>query len=307
MKKKFTIILLVATLNFELLTLNCFAQPNGGFENWHAETSYQVPDKWQTWNFMSLAFPANPLSAFKATGIDKHSGNYALKLKTVFMNNNFFHDYISDTTGGIFTGKINISPPSYQYGFPYTGRPSKLEFWSKYTPVGNDSGGAVVFLKKWNGAIPDTIAVGVISIPTTLAYTLFHVNLTYLSNYLPDSAIIAFTSSKWPPAARQNSTLYIDDVEFTGWVGMDEPLKGLENKVILFPNPTKENVNIQVQIEEADNIQVIDASAKLIGNFKILNHVTTINTSGFATGTYLYDIRDKNDKILSKSKFNVVK
>ena len=136
--KKLIIIIGILTFNFTLYTLNSFSQPNGGFENWSSVYNIQEPDNWQTSNVLSLTSPPNPLSAFKATGIDKHSGNYALMLKTVFFNNNLNPQIFPDSAGFIFTGKITNNPIIIKKGYPFTGRPQKLEFWAKYQPVGND-------------------------------------------------------------------------------------------------------------------------------------------------------------------------
>ena len=304
--KKLIIISAILTSNFQLLTLICCAQPNGGFENWNLQYSYENPNGWQTLNFLSVIHPSNTVSVFKATGIDKHSGNYALKLKTVFVSSNPAPGGIDDTIGRIFTGKIIISPPSIQYGIPYTGRPEKLEFWCKYTPVGNDTGGAAVILSRWNGTGRDSIAAGLSLITATTTYTKYSVDLTYNSTALPDTIVIAFASSYLKIRARVGSTLYLDDVALTGWVGIDEHIVS-DEKVQLFPNPSKDYVNIFAQIEEAEDIQVVDASGRAMGQYKIQNYKANVNTSAFAEGIYLYDIRDKKNKILSKGKFNVVK
>ena len=136
--KKFIIIVTILTFNFQLFTLNCYAQQNGGFENWTTVVNYERPNNWENLNMLSLFSPPNPLSAFKATGVDKHSGNYALKIKSVYLNNNPSPNAIPDTIGFVFTGKVILSPPSLKLGVPYTGRPEKLEFGSKYVPVGGD-------------------------------------------------------------------------------------------------------------------------------------------------------------------------
>ncbi len=305
--KKLVFILTILNFNFQLLTFNCIAQPNGGFENWSNVNNYQDPDNWQTFNILSIVSSSNLLSAFKATGVDKHSGNYALKLKTISVISNPNPQMLPDTIGDVFTGKITISPPSLMYGFFYTGRPEKLEFWSKYMPVGNDTGGARVILRKWNGTAPDTIATGETNIIATGAYTLFQINLMYSSTALPDTATIIFASSKSAAIARVGSTLYLDDVAFTGWVGIDDFRTSTANKVKIFPNPAKDNLSIFVQIDDAKNVQVVDSSGKLVGVYKIQNSGAKINTSTFAEGVYFYEIRDKKDMILTTEKFNVIK
>jgi hypothetical protein len=285
--------------------LNCNAQPNGGFENWSTQYTYENPDNWQTLNFVTLF--GDPLSAFKATGVDKHSGNYALKLKTIFLNNNPVPGSLADTMGYVFTGKINTSPPSLNLGIPYTGRPEKLEFWSKYTPVGTDIAGISVVLKKWNGSGTDTIADGYLKIDTIISvYTFFQIYLTYHSTDLPDSVIIAFSSSYKKSIARVGSTLFIDDVALTGWVGINQ-YNLYAGKIKVFPNPAKDNITINAQINEADNVQITDVTGNLTGVYKIQNYNANINTGAFAEGTYLYEIRDKVNKALTRGKFNVTK
>lgn len=288
------------------LILTTIAQPNGGFENWTPEFTFESPDNWQTFNFLSILSPPNPLSAFKVIGIDKYSGNYALKLKSVFVNNNPMPGGIPDTFGCAFKGKIELSPVSFKAGFPYTGRPEKLEFYSKYSPVGNDSGLARVTLRKWNGGIHDTIAEGDLTLPSTPTYTLFKLNLTYSSIEQPDSAIIAFFSSKDSTTARVGSTLFLDDAAFTGWVGIDEK-KQYANKVKIFPNPAKDHLTITTEIEEAENAKIMDVAGKQVGWFKIQNYNASINTSLFSEGIYFYEILDKKEKVLTNGKFNVVK
>ncbi len=288
------------------LHLSCNAQLNGGFENWSNEFNYQVPDNWQTLNFLSI-FPPNPISAFKVTGIDKHSGNYALKLKTIFVSNNPVPGTLNDTIGYVFTGKVNISPPSLIIGIPYTERPEKLNFWAKYIPVGEDIGGVSVTLLKWNTTNHDTIANCDIKIDSTiLSYTLFQMHLNYFSTALPDTLIIGFTPSYKKSIARVGSSLYLDDVAFTGWVGIEEP-NPYTDKIKIFPNPATDIVNILAEIEDADHVQIINNAGKLLSVYKIQNYSAKINIDLFAEGIYFYEIRDKKDRILTKGKFTVVK
>lgn len=288
------------------LILNSIAQPNGGFEYWTPEYTYENPDDWQTFNFLSILGPPNPLSAFKAIGLDKYSGNYALMLKSVFVNNNPMPGNIPDTFGCAFKGKIELSPTSFKAGFPYTGRPEKLEFYSKYSPVGDDSGLVGVYLRKWNGIIYDTIGMGMLTVSTTPTYEMFELSINYSSTEQPDSAIIVFYSSKDSTTARVGSTLFVDDVIFKGWVGIEEQTS-YPDKVHVFPNPAKDNTSIVTEIEGAENIRIIDVSGKVIGWYKIQNYKASINTGSFAEAMYFYEIRDKKEKVLTKGKFNVVK
>lgn len=287
--------------------LNSSAQSNGGFEFWHSEFSYLVPDSWQTLNILSIFTPPNPISAFKATGLDAHSGVAALKLKTIFVNNNPYPIGINDTIGYVFTGKVVVSPPSLKIGMPYTERPEKFEFWAKYIPVGGDIAAVTVILQKWNGSRTDTIARCDIKIDSTvLSYAFFQTYLNYFSTALPDTIIIGFSSSYKKSIARVGSSLYLDDVALTGWVGIEETNPYI-NKIKIFPNPAKDNVIILAQIDEAAKVKVSDATGKQMAEYKIQNYSANISTVFFSEGIYFYAIRDKKDRILSKGKFTVVK
>ncbi|MES2287113.1 MAG: T9SS type A sorting domain-containing protein [Bacteroidota bacterium] len=307
--KKLVFIFAISALGI----FNSTAQPNGGFEFWTPQFSYENPDGWETLNFMSLLNPPNPLSAFKAVGFDKHSGNYSLMLKTVYIQNRppfgdiTIDSLIGDSAGAAFTGTIYLSPVSYKIGFPYTGRPEKLEFWSKYAPVGSDVGSGAVFLKKWNGISSDTIAFGLAVISSTPIYTKFEVILEYKLSSIPDSALIVFASSMSNTTARLNSALYVDDVEFTGWVGVEEESDLYADKIKIFPNPAKDNLTITAEIEEAENIRIIDVSGKIVGESKIQKSHANIKTDLFAEGIYFYQVLNNREGVLAKGKFNVIK
>lgn len=295
-----------------IVCLLCFcglwatAQPNGGFENWTQEFSYEVPDHWQTLNFLSLSSPSADISAFKGIGIDKHSGNYALKLKSVLINSGLFPEMLGDTLGGAFTGKINFSPFFYKFGYPYHGRPEKLQFWAKYTPVGNDTAVAAVMLRSWNGVVNDTIAAALMSIPPSPVYTLFELTLDYRNDFLPDSAIIAFYPSKDSSTARLNSTLYIDDVSFAGWVGMDEA-KQKQRIVYVFPNPAKNSITFSNIDITAGCISIMDIRGSMVLKETISGDKTTLDTSALTNGVYIYEVSGAKNNLLHRGRFSVTK
>jgi hypothetical protein len=310
MKKIIVMWVLLVVIDF-----SATSQPNGGFENWTPEFTYETPDGWQTLNFLSLTSPPNPVSAFKAIGIDKHSGNYALKLKSVYLNNNVFPDTtlldsvgfdFGDTISGVFTGLVNINPISYVYGFPYSGRPEKLEFWAKYNPVGNDTACALVFLKhSKNTGVPDTIGGGKLFIPPTPVYTLFQVPINYISDSLPDSAAIGFSPSPRIAYARQNSTLYIDDVSLTGWVGINELPQ--QQHVKVFPNPAKEYITINSFGEKACIISIRAVNGNLAKTFTLSENNTILNIGSLSNGLYVYEIYDSKNKMIGTGKLNIIK
>ncbi|MFY9309283.1 MAG: T9SS type A sorting domain-containing protein [Bacteroidia bacterium] len=282
------------------------AQPNPGFEDWTNQFGLLEPDGWQTLNFLTMLTPPNPASAFRVGGIDAHSGNYALKLKTVYLNNKPDVVDLGDTTGGCYTGQIILTPVSSAVGFPYTGRPEKLKFWARYIPVGADEGRAGVLLKKTNGNGFDTVGFGIMYLTETPVYSFFEVDIDYKSNALPDSAVIAFATSKNSLSARVNSTMFVDDVSFSGYVGISESVI-TSDKVKLFPNPAPSRVEVTVESENAEIVVLSDMSGKELLRQPLINKYVLIDVGPLPVGMYMYDIRDNRNKVLFRDKLNVLR
>jgi hypothetical protein len=274
------------------------AQPNGGFENWITEFSYETPEYWQTMNVLSLTTPSNPLSAFKTSGIDKYSGFCGLKVQTIHVINNPAPAVIADTFGVVFKGKITVSPTSFKSGFSYNDRPEKLQFYSKYHPVGDDTALVWVMLKKWNGVSTDTIASGVLEIAPTAIFGLFEIPLIYQSDSeFPDSAEIAFFSSRDILTARVGSALFVDDVLFTGWVGIGENTYNQET-IKLYPNPIKNELNIDFSSRLTNPIAIIyDCSGKKVETYTMGSNDSKIDLSALLSGFYFLEVRQSNTPV----------
>lgn len=294
------------SLLFFAITTFSYSQTNGSFENWTTYGTYEDPDNWQTLNFLKNF--GNPISVFKVGGTDKYAGNYALKIKTVFLNNKIISS-LPDTLGIVFNGKILVSPPSYKIGSPYTIRSEKLRLYAKYNAVGNDSGLVFVSLQKNTPTGRDTIASGQISVPPNGSYSFFEIPLNYRSNGVPDTASIVFGSSKNPTYARVGSELFIDEVSFDGVViiGIKENQNPYQLKIKTYPNPASNEINIDIPFDEANKVEVLDITGKSIDNYKIQNYKATINTSLFVNGNYTYTIYDKKNKLLTSGKFIIIK
>lgn len=290
-----------------LLSAVAVSQNNGGFENWTTSGSYEEPVDWQTTNILSLF--GNAVSSFKVSGTDKYSGNYALKVKTIHIVNKLGLN-LTDTAGVAFNGKVIISPPSYRVGSPYTTRSQKLGFYAKYIPVGTDTGIVLVTLQqRLVSGVRDTIATGKIDVPPSGTFSFFEITLDYRNNSIPDTMAIVFASSKKKSTARVGSALFVDDVAFSGTVpiGIKEYQNKYGLKIKSYPIPANNQLTIEALFDEASNIEITDATGKILGHYKIQNNSSLINTSAFESGLYFFTIYDKRNKPLTSGKFNVIK
>lgn len=201
MKKIFTII--AASLMISgLANAQDPATPNAGFEDWTQVGSRYDPNNWNNLNPSTAILGV--YTCTRASGIDKHSGNYAIKLqtKTVFFQ----------TANGVATtgNLITTAPYGVTGGRPFTGRPDSISGWFKYAPAGADSG----FVQFQLFAAGDT--VGNVRFQTgnyaTSTYTRFSAPIIYSSTATPDTALWLISSSR---AANPivNSALYLDDLQ----------------------------------------------------------------------------------------------
>jgi len=302
--KKGLIIIIFLILNKASL----LCQNNGSFENWTAVTfgtnTYQEPSNWQTLNF--LAQFGNPVSAFRVTGTDKYSGNYALKIVSVHYTNKLLPQ-LPDTFGLVYNGKVIITPPSISYGTPYTLRPQMFSFYAKYIPVGIDTGLVAFDFAKNTPSGRVFIARHLIKILPVNTYSLYEIPINYLSNQIPDTASIYFKPSNTDSLARQKgSAIFIDDVLFSGFVNIKEN-DAYASKIKIYPTPAANEITINAQFDEAETIEVIDINGKLVGTYKIQNYNCKINLHTFISGNYFVRFLNKQNTILTYGNFSVMK
>ena len=120
---------------------------------------------------------------------------------------------------------------------------------------------------------------------------------------MPDSALIVLSASGATPVA--NSYLYIDNLLFSGSVTGINPIENVISNISVFPNPTTENVSIEINVQQIAIIkfQLIDFLGKLVKDLNVGEvqgkYSTSINTNGLAKGTYFLKII-ANDAVETK-------
>ena len=112
--------------------------PNGDFEDWTMLT-YDDPVGWMSGNWLSALVNSDMMCT---PTTDAHSGNYALRLKTVYMN------YVKDNIGIISTGILDVV--NIHGGFSVNGKPTALDGYYKFLPAGSDSALIIVQASYWN-------------------------------------------------------------------------------------------------------------------------------------------------------------
>lgn len=230
--------------------MECTTETILALENSTMDTWTQSGKNWYANNVAEDSFwgtgnegASIPLAAKKSTTTpteDSHSGK-AARLESLEAG------IVGMAAGNLFTGSFqtNIVIPldSPSFSQPYTGRPTSLSFWYKYSPVGlnskktptnikgqTDKCIAYIILGTWSGQIKSSaikgrdtvgaIAYGEFSTDATVqTYTKQTINIEYLDKTTRPTRIIIVVSSSLRGEeyiGGLGSTMFIDEFEL-GW------------------------------------------------------------------------------------------
>ncbi len=177
--------------------------PNGDFENWDMLT-YEDPVGWESGNWVSVLTQSDKM-CFQTE--DAHSGSYAMKLKTVYL------DFAEQNIGIASVGKLEVE--NISGGFPYDETPRAISGYYKYMPVGVDSAQVVVFCTHWNDQTDSRDqTIRVFNLPPVPEYTYFNEPLN-LGDMTVDTVNIICLSGQAFGGGGSNapgSVLYLDDL-----------------------------------------------------------------------------------------------
>jgi hypothetical protein len=291
--KKFTVVFLSALLlaNFSMAQL-----PNFSFENWTSMGSYENPAQWGTMNNLSTL-----VSVYTAEkGAPGNPGSYYLKLTS--------KTTIAGVLNGVaVSGKIDSLTMKPKSGFAYNQRPQNFTGKWQHMIYGTSQGALTATLTKWNTgtssrdtvAIADHIMTGMV-----MSWGTFTIPFVYNNNEFPDSCIIFLRASG--PTPSNQDYLYVDDLAFTGWVGVSENNDASQNEFSVFPNPANENIVIELNeiSQQPAIVELVDMNGKLAlsSTIGILQGATKhkLDVTGLAKGSYLLNIVIGNEKRAKK-------
>jgi hypothetical protein len=273
--------------------------PNAGFETWSTVGSYSEPDSWGTLNAMTTS-----MSVYTAEkGTPGSPGTSYLKLTSKTVTG------MGVMPGIAATGQINMSTMNVTGGFPYTTRPANLTgSWQYMAMSGSDQGFVAAYLTKWNSTTMkrDTVASAVKPLAgMAMSWATFSIPLTYNMSFAPDSALIIMSSSGMTPA--NGSYLWVDNLAFSG-AGPTAitSTESIINNVTLYPNPTKDKINLSYSIKESGNysVQIVDLLGKVVSTQTIHalqgNNRLSIDIPTLAAGTYSLNLSNGTQSAAQK-------
>jgi hypothetical protein len=302
-------------------------------QTWVPGTIYTAlePVGWISSNVVTAPLVTFPLANTNATTVTQSTSLFlsspnAAKIITKKVAPGILSSFgFNDTTGFAITGKL-IGLSSISFGYTYGVKSAQLDFQYNYQPTSiNDRGlVSVIFLKR-NGAQRDTIATGYTILAASPSTTAFQTG-TVLMNYknaggpAPDTAIIGAASSIGSiknllgslsivaPAASINSTLYLDDLSFSGIVSGVKTIAEEKSLSVNFNNNSETlDVNVSSNYVGYTKIKIYDVTGKMIASKNITTNANKLDVKELQTGLYLYSVTDKSDRNLKSGKIVISK
>ena len=302
-----------------LFSFTALAQdvPNGGFEDWATFTgsgstgsyNYDLPDFWKTTDSVSMANGPFQQSAIRETA-NVHGGASALHLKTWPLNIPL--PINAPVPGVASNGSINTTTLSIIGGTPDTVRHRKLTGYYRYTKAGSDTASIVVGLYKYDTGTNTrkTVAAGTLKIGESTsgtAYVSFDLDLTYIEGYKPDSMLMYIATG---PLALNSGTvgteLWIDDLAFSGTVGIDELASPVKN-LSVFPQPAAADLNVSFELERPLQLEarLLDLSGKLVLTQALESNRGSLDVANLPAGNYLLNIADERGQVFSSKPVSI--
>lgn len=230
-----------------LLLFQLQAQPvltNGDFEAWVTHPTpvfWQEPEAWSTSNRFT-----GDMGCGGGPGIyidtQRISGKYAVRILSLE-----FGFAAQAYAGFIVSGdqlQVNANGEFEleKAGIPYSGKPSSLQGYYKYTSWDTlDSALVMICLTTYDPILKkrDTIALGKMFLSQVNSFQQFQLPLTYTGlSIAPDTAVVFFASSN-PANPLKGGDLRLDNLAFSDPALLNE---SLASSISLFPNPATDEI-----------------------------------------------------------------
>jgi hypothetical protein len=261
--------------------------PNHDFEDWDTVNRVTLSDWW--YDKRDSPFNSIPETVFRS--LDAQSGTYAAILRNVIIGSD-------SITGRFYSGK------DWGPDFKVNAKHQRLTGYYKFQPENNDTLFIMVNMYK-NG---QQIGYGILKQgAVVIDYTPFSLNIDYDSDTIvPDSAQIKIATTTFNKA-HGNSVLYIDNLNFDGFLssGIKEPaLTATGNfDFNVYPNPFSEQATVSFSLIQDENVMIrlFDLSGKQVAlladsKYKSGEYKINLSASELKKGFYICVI-NTGDKI----------
>ena len=267
--------------------------PNGGFETWvdYIDTGdcstthlvYQTPDMWKG----SLGKKCLVYSYSIQKNNESYpagTGQFSMKIQPDTADG---VRGIAGTNNGRSNSMVNGIPPTFAINY----RPASLYLYYKCFPFGGDTIVCMVNFYKSGVVIGKGVFGTTATVPT---WTPLEITITYTTSDVPDSATIFLMTGIYIQHSTK-STLYVDNLSFTGFV-TSVPEKISENSIFsLYPNPSSDIITLNIDIRSNDylTLNIYNLTGTLVKSEMLKQNQRQINVRDLSNGIYMVSIKSK--------------
>ncbi|MDD3858882.1 MAG: T9SS type A sorting domain-containing protein [Bacteroidales bacterium] len=276
------------------ITISSNAQiPNGGFETWEnyyddggecmpPYNTYEKPDFWV--GSLPYSCETNSFSLEKNNeSYPEGTGQFSLKIQPDIPNG-VRGVVISNDSADPMTNWI--PQPSFAINY----RPESLYLYYKCFPYGGDTIIANIYFYK-DGVVIGNPYIG--TTQTVSEWTPLEIPMTYYNSEVPDSATILFVTGAY--VQHSESTMYIDNLSFNGFV-TDIPDKiSLNSNVNIYPNPATDYITVSTEnLNNTDlTVNIYNVIGALVKSETLLQDQEQLNIEDLESGIYMLEIKSK--------------
>lgn len=113
------------------------------------------------------------------------------------------------------------------------------------------------------------------------------------------------------PLLTANVNFITDSVEQVSWLNVSNTVnvKKLASigSINVYPNPAQNQLQFKLDAKQASTITIFDVTGKMLYATLIKGDITTINTAPLANGMYTYAITNKENSVVNRGKFTILK
>lgn len=223
--------------------------------------------------------------------VDANTGNFAMEMRNAYnyTTNHGIAGSVSADTDSVYTAWGALEFVSIQI------QPTDFSFYYKYNSVGDDSGIARLTVYDYMMNPIGNAEVVFSGISSVYTYTSVPITFTSLDPvaYYSLNFSTKFSLADIPTEPHLGTSLIIDDVHLSSTTGIGSN-NLMENSYSLFPNPSKENLNISSKNSEEINYCIYNMLGKKILEGKILPGTQSISTQQFSNGVYAIEFVSSN-------------
>ena len=269
--------------------------PTEPFESWDNKGGVDYPTGWTP-----SAFGIGKSSA-------SHSGAYAV---TVWNWYYYGKGYIITGVGNGFYADLIHS------GIPINYKPNRLSGYYKFVPDSvhstNDSAMILIMLKRFDPQkqVADTVAYVMQLLAPASAYTPFSIDIPDRApGVMPDSIVIALVSSANGSCAGESSGnccyFTVDDLTLASTSGVHYSVDWMLRPLRIYPNPARSSMRLEWNAKPGQvyHALIYSADGRLVQRIdNVTDGVMNVDRSGWASGAYLFEIRDGGERIAGRGR-----